>query len=46
MNLEPNIQSEVSQKDENKYHIWMHIYAIQKDGTDEPIWRAVMEMQP
>ena len=46
MNLEPNIQSEVSQKEKNKYHILMHIYAIQKDGTDEPILRAVMEMQP
>ena len=35
MNLEPIIQSEVSQK--NKYHIVMHIYGIQKDGTDRPI---------
>ena len=32
MNLEPVIQSEVSQK--NKYQILMHIYGIQKDGTD------------
>ena len=35
MNLEPTIQSEVSQK--NKHHILMHIYGIQKDGTDRPI---------
>ena len=28
MNLEPVIQSEVSQKDKNKYHILMHIYRI------------------
>ena len=35
MNLEPIIQSEVSQK--NKYHILMHIYGIHKDGTDRPI---------
>ena len=42
-NLEPIIQSEVSQK--NKYHILMHIYGIQKNGTDEPICRTAMEMQ-
>ena len=28
MNLEPVIQSEVSQKEKNKYHIFMHIYGI------------------
>ena len=28
MNLEPVIQSEVSQKEKNKYHILMHIYGI------------------
>ena len=28
MNLEPNIQSEVSQKEKNEYHILMHIYGI------------------
>ena len=28
MNLEPIIQSEVSQKDKNKYHTLMHIYGI------------------
>ena len=27
-NLEPIIQSEVSQKEEDKYHILMHIYGI------------------
>ena len=30
MNLEPIIQSEVSQKEKNKYHILTHIYGIQK----------------
>ena len=35
MNTEPIIQSKTSQKDKNKYHILMHIYGIQKDGTDE-----------
>ena len=28
MNLEPIIQSEVSQKEKDKYHIQMHIYGI------------------
>ena len=36
MNLEPLIQSEISQKEENKYHTLMDIYGIQKNGTDEP----------
>ena len=44
-NLEPIIQSEVSQKEKDKYHILMHIYGIQKDGVDEPIYRAEIEMQ-
>ena len=30
MNLEPVIQSEVSQKEENKYRILIHIYGIYK----------------
>ena len=38
MNLEPIIQSEVSQKD--KYCILTHTYGIQKDGTDEFICKA------
>ena len=29
MNLEPIIQSEVSQKEKDKYHILMHLYGIQ-----------------
>ena len=28
MNLEPIIQSEVSQKEKDKYHIVMHLYGI------------------
>ena len=28
MNLEPIIESEVSQKEKDKYHILMHIYGI------------------
>ena len=45
MKLEPVIESEVSQKEKNKYHILVHIYGIQKNGTDEPICRAGIEMQ-
>ena len=28
MNLEPILQSKVSQKEKDKYHILMHIYAL------------------
>ena len=45
MNLEPIIQSEVSQKEKDKYHILMHIYGIYKNGTEEFIYRAAMEKQ-
>ena len=45
MNLEPNIQSEVSQKEKDKYRILMHIYRIQKNGSEEFIYRAAMEKQ-
>ena len=43
MNLEPIIQSEVSQKEKGKYRILTHIYGIQKNGTEEFIYRATME---
>ena len=45
MNLEPIIQSEVSQKEKDKYHILTHIYGIQKNGVEEFIYRAAMEKQ-
>ena len=45
MNLEPFIQSAVSQKQKYKYRVLMHIYGILKDGTDELIFRAAMEKQ-
>ena len=35
MNLESIIQSEVSQKEKDKYHILTHIYGIYKNGTEE-----------
>ena len=43
MNLKPIIQSEVSQKEKYKYCILVHMYGIQKDGTDEIICRAALE---
>ena len=45
MKLEPIIQSEVSQKEKDKYCILMHIYIIQKNGTEEFIYRETMEKQ-
>ena len=44
-NLEPIMQSEVSQKEKYKYHILTHIYGIGRDGPDEFISRAAMEKQ-
>ena len=43
MNLEPIIESDVTQKEKDKYHILTHIYGIYKDGTDEIICREAME---
>ena len=43
MNLEPIIQNEVNQ--ERGKHILTYIYRVQKDGTDESIFRAAMERQ-
>ena len=45
MNLEPIIQSEVSQKEKDKYHIVTHIYGIWKNGTEEFTYRATVEKQ-
>ena len=45
MYLEPIIKIEVSQKDKDKYRILTHIYGIQKNGTEEFIYRATMEKQ-
>ena len=45
MDLESVIQSEVSQKEKNKYRTLMHIYGILKSGTDEPSGRAGIKTQ-
>ena len=36
MDLESVIQSEVSQKEKNKYHMLTHVYGIKKKCSDEP----------
>ena len=43
MKPEPIIQSEVSQKEKNKYCILTHIYETYKNGSNEPICRAGIE---
>ena len=45
MKLEPIIQSEVSQEDKDHYSILTHIYGIQKDGNDNPIYKTEKETQ-
>ena len=45
MKLAPIIQSEVSQKEKHQYSILMHIYRIQKDGTNDPICTAAKQTQ-
>ena len=45
MNIEPIIQSEVSQKEKVRYRILMHIYGIEKNGTEVFIYRETMKKQ-
>ena len=45
MNLEPVVQSEVSQKEKNKYRILTHIYGIWKTGTNHLTCKAKIETQ-
>ena len=45
MNLEPITQSEVSQKEKDKYRRLMPIRGIQKEGIEEFTYRAAMEKQ-
>ena len=45
MDVETAIQSEVSQKEKDKYRTLTHICGIQKNGTDEPVRRAEIETQ-
>ena len=45
MDLETIIQSEVSQKDKNKYHILTHTCEIQKSGTGQSICKGETDTQ-
>ena len=45
MDLEAIIQSEVSQKEKNKYYIISLICGIQKNDTDELMCKAGIETQ-
>ena len=45
IDLETVIQSEVSQKEKNKYRIQTHICGTQKNGTDELVRRTEIETQ-
>ena len=47
MDLESVIQSEVSQKEENKYHVLTHTYESKKkkNGSEEPSGRTGIKMQ-
>ena len=43
MKLEPIIQSEVSQKEKHQYSKLTHIYGIQKDGNNNPVYETAKE---
>ena len=45
MDLETVIQSEVSQKEKNNYHVLMHVCGTWKNGTDELVCRAEIETE-
>ena len=45
IDLEKIIQSEVSQKEKNKYRALMHICGIQKNGIDDHTCKAEIETE-
>ena len=45
MNLESILQSAINQKEENRYHILMHIYGIYKNGIDDLICKEEIKTQ-
>ena len=45
MKLKPIIWREVSQKEKHQYSIIAHIYGIQKDGNNNPIFETEKETQ-
>ena len=45
MDLESVIQSEVSQKEKNKYHMLIRIWNLKNNGSDEPRGRTGIKTQ-
>ena len=45
MELEPVIQSDISQKEKHQYSILTHIYGIYKDGNDNLVCETAKETQ-
>ena len=45
MNAKPVIQTAVSQTEKHKYPIFMHVYGIYKNNTDEAICRVQINTQ-
>ena len=45
MDTQTVIQSEVSQKEKNKYRILTYVCGTYKNGTDEPVFWAEIETQ-
>ena len=45
MKLKSIIHSEVNQKEKHQYSILMHIYGIEKDGNNDPIYKTAKETQ-
>ena len=45
MKMEPNVQSEVSQKEKHQYSILTHGYGIYKDDNDDPICKTLKETE-
>ena len=43
MKLEPIIQSEVNQTEKHQYRILTHIYGIQEDGNNNPVYETAIE---
>ena len=43
--MEPIIQSQVSQKEKHQYSILTHIYGIQKDGNNNPVYETAKDVQ-
>ena len=43
VNLKPIIQSEINQKENHQYSILTHIYGIEKDDNNNPVYETAKE---